>query len=240
MAQLVKNLLAMQETLVWFLGWEDLLEKRKSYPLQYSGLENPVNCIVHGVAKSQTGLRHFHFHLGFPCGSAGKESTCNARDMGAIPGLGRFPGEMKGYPIQYSGLENPMCPWGHKQLDTTDWLSLSSIKKKKDDNKPKGIREEVTKVVIVVQSLSCVWISVTRWTAACQVSLSLTFSQSLCKLTSIVLMMPSISSSIFAFSFCFHPFPASESFPMSWLFPTGGQSIEDSASASVIPMNIQG
>ena len=44
--------------------------------------------------------------LGFPCGSAGKETTCNAGDLGLIPGLGRSPGEEKGYPLQYSGLEN--------------------------------------------------------------------------------------------------------------------------------------
>ena len=41
-----------------------------------------------------------------PCGSAGKESPCNARDLGLIPGLGRSPGEGKDYPLQYSGLEN--------------------------------------------------------------------------------------------------------------------------------------
>ena len=46
--------------------------------------------------------------LGFPCGSAGKESTCNTGDLGSIPGLGRSPGEGKGYSLQYSGLENPM------------------------------------------------------------------------------------------------------------------------------------
>ena len=46
--------------------------------------------------------------LGFPAGSAGKESACNARDRGSIPGLGRSPGEGKGDPLQYSGLENPM------------------------------------------------------------------------------------------------------------------------------------
>ena len=45
---------------------------------------------------------------GFPGGSAGKESTCNAGDLGLIPGLGRLPGEGKGYPLQYSGLENSM------------------------------------------------------------------------------------------------------------------------------------
>ena len=46
--------------------------------------------------------------LGFPGGSADKESTCNAGDLGSIPGLGRSPGEGKGYPLQYSGLENSM------------------------------------------------------------------------------------------------------------------------------------
>ena len=45
---------------------------------------------------------------GFPCGSAGKESTSNAGYLGSIPGLGRSPGEGKGYPLQYSGLENSM------------------------------------------------------------------------------------------------------------------------------------
>ena len=45
---------------------------------------------------------------GFPCGSSGRESTCNAGNLGLIPGLGRSPGEGKGYPLQYSGLENSM------------------------------------------------------------------------------------------------------------------------------------
>ena len=45
---------------------------------------------------------------GFPCGSAGKESACNVGDLGSVPGLGRCPGEGKGYPLQYSGLENSM------------------------------------------------------------------------------------------------------------------------------------
>ena len=45
---------------------------------------------------------------GFPGGSAGKESASNAGDLGSIPGLGRSPGEVKGYSLQYSGLENSM------------------------------------------------------------------------------------------------------------------------------------
>ena len=44
--------------------------------------------------------------VGFPCGLAGKESTCNVGDLGSIPGLEKSPGEGKGYPFQYSGLEN--------------------------------------------------------------------------------------------------------------------------------------
>ena len=46
--------------------------------------------------------------LGFPCSSAGKESACNVGGLGLIPGLGRSTGEGKGYPLQYSGLENSM------------------------------------------------------------------------------------------------------------------------------------
>ena len=50
----------------------------------------------------------FPIKWAFPCGSAGKESACNAGDLGSIPGLGRSPGEGKEYPLQYSGLENSM------------------------------------------------------------------------------------------------------------------------------------
>ena len=44
----------------------------------------------------------------FPGSSAGKESTCNVGHLGSVPGLGRSPGEARGYSLQYSGLENPM------------------------------------------------------------------------------------------------------------------------------------
>ena len=63
--------------------------------------------------------------LGFPCGSAGKESTCNVGYQGSIPGLGRPPGEGKGYPVQYSGLENFMecvVHGGRKESDMTEQL----------------------------------------------------------------------------------------------------------------------
>ena len=66
--------------------------------------------------------------LVFPCGSAGIESACNAGDLGSIPGLGRYPGEGKGYlptpvfwPGEFHGLYSP---WGGKESDTTEQLSL--------------------------------------------------------------------------------------------------------------------
>ena len=71
-AQLVKNLLAMQETPVQFLGQEDTLGSDM--------IPTPV-------------------FLGFPGGSDGKKFTCNAGPLGSIPGLGRFPGEGNGYPL---------------------------------------------------------------------------------------------------------------------------------------------
>jgi len=69
--------------------------------------------------------------LGFPCGLAGKESACNAGDLGSIPGLGRSPGEEKGYlptpvfwPGEWQGLYSP---WDRKELDTIEQLSLHFI-----------------------------------------------------------------------------------------------------------------
>ena len=53
-------------------------------------------------------LDRLHMSSGFLCGSAGKESICNAGDLGSVPGLGRSPGEGQGYPLQYPGLENSM------------------------------------------------------------------------------------------------------------------------------------
>ena len=60
-AQMEKNLLAMRKTWVRSLGWEDPLEKGTGYPLQYSDLENSMDCIVHGVEKSWTRLSDFDF-----------------------------------------------------------------------------------------------------------------------------------------------------------------------------------
>ena len=66
--------------------------------------------------------------LGFPCGSAGRESTCNAGDLGLIPGLGRSPGEGKGYPLYYSGLENSMnCIVMGSQRVGHDWETFTHL-----------------------------------------------------------------------------------------------------------------
>ena len=99
----------MQETWVQSLSWEDPLEKGKGYPLQYSGLENSMDCMVHGIAKSQTLLRDFqNVCYSSTGGSEVKVSAWNAGDPGSIPGLGRSTGEGNGNPLQYSCLENPM------------------------------------------------------------------------------------------------------------------------------------
>ena len=61
--------------------------------------------------------------LGFPGGSAGKESACNVGDLGLIPGLGRSPGEENGYPLQYSGLELTVQSMGGAK----SWTQLSDF-----------------------------------------------------------------------------------------------------------------
>ena len=91
-----------------------------------------------------------------------------------------------------------------------------------------------------VQSLSHVWLFATSWTEACQASLSITNSRSLLKLMSIKSVMPS-NCLILCHPLLFHlqSFPPSGSFQMSQFFTSGGQSTGVSASASVLPMNIQ-
>ena len=94
--------------------------------------------------------------------------------------------------------------------------------------------------VCSVQSLSRVQLFATPRTAARQASLSITNSWNLPKLMCMSLSChPTISSSVVPFSSCLQSFPASGSFPMSQFFPSGGQSIGVSASASVLPMNIK-
>ena len=67
---------------------------------------------------------HTHTYMGFSCGSAVKESACNAGDLDSIPGLGRSPGEGKGNPRQYSGLENSMDCMGLQRVGRDQQISL--------------------------------------------------------------------------------------------------------------------
>ena len=106
----------MQETPFRFLGQEEEIGRRDRLP-------TPV-------------------FLGFPCGSAGKESTCNAGDLGLISGLERSPGEGNGYPLQYSGLENSVDCMVHgvaksrTQLSELHFTKLKIGKSRKLRDKP--------------------------------------------------------------------------------------------------------
>ena len=90
--------------------------------------------VPHHVENHQYGVKPVYLDLrctyiyGLPSSSAGKESACNARDLGSILGLGRAPGGGPGNPVQYSRLENPhgqrsltgFSPWGHKETNTAE------------------------------------------------------------------------------------------------------------------------
>ena len=95
--------------------------------------------------------------------------------------------------------------------------------------------------VVVVQSPSCVWLFVTPWTAARQTSLSLTISWSLPKFLSIALVMLFKHLILWCpLLICPQSFPGSGTYPVSQLFTSIDQTTGSSASASVLPMSIQG
>ena len=124
----------------------------------------------------------------------------------------------------------------------------SLLMKVKEKSEKAGLKLNIQKtkimgscpISLVQFSHSVMSNSETPRTAAYQVSLSITNSQSLLKLMSIESVMPSIiSTSVVPFSYCLQYFPASGSFQISQFFASGGQSIGVSASTSVLPMNIQ-
>ena len=82
-----------------------------------------VSCIGKRILYLLSNWGHIYYMLGFPRGSASKESTCNVRDLGPIPGLGRSPEEGNSYTLQYSGLVNSMdcIVHGVTEPDTTDF-----------------------------------------------------------------------------------------------------------------------
>ena len=182
--------------------------------------------------------------MGFHCGSAGKESACNAGNLGSIPGLGRSPREGKGYQLQYSGLENSMDCIAYGVAKSQTWLS--------DFNSNVNIiccTWKLTRGICLILNWYkiCCCYSVTKSCLTlcnsmnCNMPcfLCFTISWSLPKFMSIVLKMPSNHHSL-----C-HPllFLPSISHRIS-LFQWVHLCIKwskywSSVSASVLPMNIQ-
>ena len=115
-AQLVKNRLQCRR--LWFNSWV------RKIPWRRDRLSTSV-------------------FLGFPCGSAGKESSRNAGVLGSIPGLGRSPGDEKRLPtpVFWPGkIHGVYSPWGHKEFDMTEWLSPQKVLKMRQPyNQPKQL-----------------------------------------------------------------------------------------------------
>ena len=185
----------------------------------------------------------------------------DVRDLGLIPGSGRFPGGGHGNPLQYSCLENPLDRGAyratvHRVSKTWTWLqwftTQESIRMSQNSQLVNPwiswsglflishlhLHSGITVQFGTVQSPSRVRLFATPWIAACQASLSITtpgiYSNSC---PSSWWCHPAISSSVVPFSSCPQSLQASGSFPMSQLFTWNGQSIRVSASASVLPMN---
>ena len=133
---MIKNLPARQETLVRFLGWEDLLEKGLATHFNILGLPLWLRKVKNLLAMQETrvwvlspedplekGWATHSSILGLPLWLSWKESACHVGDLGSIPGLGRSPGEGKGYPLQYSGMENSIDCIVHEVTKSQTWLS---------------------------------------------------------------------------------------------------------------------
>ena len=165
--------------------------------------------------------------MGFPSNSAGKDSTCSAGDTSSIPGSGRSTGEGIGYPLQYSGLENSMDYVVHGVRKT--WTQLSDFHFRVLNFK---LYRSIAGILERTQ-LSSVWfshsvMSDSLWPHEPQharppcPSPSPRVHTNLCPLSR--WCHPTILSSVIPFSSCPQSFPASGSFQMSQLFPSGGQS----------------
>ena len=95
-------------------------------------ISNKKQFLLSGIQGKPRIYFNFILLLASPCGSAGKESTCNAGGQSLIPGLGRSLGEGKGYPLRYSGLENSMgcivcgVAKSHTRLSDFHFTSLTS------------------------------------------------------------------------------------------------------------------
>ena len=134
MTQMVKNLLAVQETGVWCLGWKNPLEKGMATHSSILPWRTPwTEATVLGAQSvgHNWAMNTFTLTLGtkgFPCSWVGKESACSVGDLGSIRGSGRSSGEENGNPLQYSCLKNTMdrAAWQatvHRFTKTWTWLS---------------------------------------------------------------------------------------------------------------------
>ena len=165
--------------------------------------------------------RSFTLYQVFPGGSDSKESTCNAGDLGSIPGLGRSPGEGDGNSLKYSGLENSM-------------QSMGSQRVRHNFHFHSHFHPQFSSVAQSPRHF------VTPWTAACPVSLSITNSWSLLKLMSIASVMPS-NHLILCHPLLLQPsiFPSIKVFSNGHFLTSGGQNIGFSDSASLLSTNIE-
>ena len=93
--------------LAWRIPWTEEPGGLQSMESQRVTCDWMTNTVIFLILFKVSFLQYliYNFIL-FPCGSAGKESTCNVGHLGLILGLGRYPGKGKGYPLQYYGLEN--------------------------------------------------------------------------------------------------------------------------------------
>ena len=144
--------------------------------------------------------------MGFPCGSPGEESGCNAGGLGSIPGLGRSPGEGKGYPLQYSGLENSMDCIVHgiakSQTRLSDFHFTLKCSTFSSVQSPQSVSDSLQRHELHTR-LPCP----SPTPRACSNSYPLS---RWCH--------PNISSSVVPLSSHFQSFPAAGSFPMSQFF----------------------
>ena len=156
---------------------------------------------------------------------SGKESACSTGDSASIPRSGRSPGEGNGNPLQYSCLENPK--------DRGAWRATVHGVAKNETQ----LNEYFAVVQWLVMSDFLHPHELQHVRIPCP-SLSPGVCANSCPLSQ--WYHPTISSSVIPISSCPQSSPASEPFPMSWLFSSDGQSFGASTSASVLPMKIQG